>query len=866
MHGLCGHQCHVSFSILSQTAYLATLYIMLVLGIVLFLLRYANRSLFRWHTWVNIFVSYYCAIGILVLIPLDLAVTKLQREARTVESYDLLSIYSNSLFFLYGCLFWPAQVVAGVLLYFFEEYNESGYFTVPNRILDALRNIGRFLLFCLLVGGVGFGILLGRGYVSDEKALLVTVVTVNNTYGLIAIIFLLGYGLVELPKLLWMDGNLQGRLRRLQGRAAHAFLAHADAALDMSEAVAHVLATRTALEQQVAASATRAPEQGKGVIFFRSVVLAPANTGAVPAGLSPAMAVDDRDLLEKCLPQLMNDCLLHEFNSALGGIVASDPTTGRITRDSLAALRKLVKRRQARYVMCQSRVERLKREIFALEDVVAAKHREGRTFRIPYAQGGESTVVSFMCQCYLRPVAGRCLSLLVILLCAAVSLAQVGVMAGQSSPVALLARGNHDAGVPPSTLIVLNLLSLAFIAYVILFSLSQLRVADVMEIAPGRKTSPKSLSCHARLSCKLAPPLAYNFLTLCFESGVEKGIWMQSSLTGEVVMTAFGRFYGSMDIIPFVGNNFNRIVPLFVLFFAGLQFFNVFNRLLSLLHLSGLLFGDPPVSDGDMQAGLIKLRKHREQMHARVAREARMPPKRQPGAHRAGKVTPTPYGGKGEAKEGGPKGGRRKGQGEVGRWDGSQGPPTEREGWMHIRTDQAWRPGYFVLGKRGSDAWLVEYPTQERSKQVIALEVRDVVRISQQVEREQGKRLNASLLIIETERGVWKLRCRSEESAIEWRETLSQWREWTLQRPRSPTSPPWPAPLCRDDPICPGMPKDRTERNEIARASLLPPDAPSSSSCPTSPPSPVTLVGRFIWQARAMGGLAVSGTERGLKS
>ncbi|EKU21726.1 hypothetical protein NGA_0168500, partial [Nannochloropsis gaditana CCMP526] len=24
---------------------------MLVLGIVLFLLRYANRSLFRWHTW-----------------------------------------------------------------------------------------------------------------------------------------------------------------------------------------------------------------------------------------------------------------------------------------------------------------------------------------------------------------------------------------------------------------------------------------------------------------------------------------------------------------------------------------------------------------------------------------------------------------------------------------------------------------------------------------------------------------------------------------------------------------------------------------------------------------------------------------------
>jgi len=71
-----------------QTAYLATLYTLLVLAIVYFLLRYANRSLFRWHTWINISVSYFCAIGILVLIPLDLAVTKLRRQATTPEAYE----------------------------------------------------------------------------------------------------------------------------------------------------------------------------------------------------------------------------------------------------------------------------------------------------------------------------------------------------------------------------------------------------------------------------------------------------------------------------------------------------------------------------------------------------------------------------------------------------------------------------------------------------------------------------------------------------------------------------------------------------------------------------------------------------------
>lgn len=72
-----------------------------------------------------------------------------------------------------------------------------------------------------------------------------TFVALNNTYGLVVIVFLLGYGLVELPKQMWMvggrhtplpthfpthqglmflcalllviqDGNLQAKLRRMQ--------------------------------------------------------------------------------------------------------------------------------------------------------------------------------------------------------------------------------------------------------------------------------------------------------------------------------------------------------------------------------------------------------------------------------------------------------------------------------------------------------------------------------------------------------------------------------------------------------------------------------------------------------------------------
>ncbi len=136
-----------------------------------------------------------------------------------------------------------------------------------------------------------------------------------------------------------------------------------------------------------------------------------------------------------------------------------------------------------------------------------------------------------------------------------------------------------------------------------------------MEIAPEQKTTPRSMSFNARLCCKLAPPLAFNFLTLCFESGVQRvrtytiyihtymcwcmhtgthvppspsfhfrarppthpihkthqGSWMRSRLTGADVSSAFSRFYGSMDVIPFLGDNFNRAFPILIALLAVFQ-------------------------------------------------------------------------------------------------------------------------------------------------------------------------------------------------------------------------------------------------------------------------------------------------------
>ena len=76
---------------------------------------------------------------------------------------------------------------------------------------------------------------------------------------------------------------------------------------------------------------------------------------------------------------------------------------------------------------------------------------------------------------------------------------------------------------------------------------------------------------------------------------------MVSPWKGEPVNTAFSSFYGTMDIIPVLGSNFNRIFPIFIIVLAVLQSANVFNRILQHFRLGFLQFGDIPVAKKDME-------------------------------------------------------------------------------------------------------------------------------------------------------------------------------------------------------------------------------------------------------------------------
>jgi hypothetical protein len=64
------------------------------------------------------------------------------------------------------------------------------------------------------------------------------VLTLANTWGLLNIILMLGYGLVEVPRMLWHESNPEQALRRLQFKAPDTDLALFDARCALEEVVA----------------------------------------------------------------------------------------------------------------------------------------------------------------------------------------------------------------------------------------------------------------------------------------------------------------------------------------------------------------------------------------------------------------------------------------------------------------------------------------------------------------------------------------------------------------------------------------------------------------------------------------------------
>uniref|UniRef100_A0A914M6C5 Uncharacterized protein n=1 Tax=Meloidogyne incognita TaxID=6306 RepID=A0A914M6C5_MELIC len=191
------------------------------------------------------FFGWFFSFLIIIVLPLDVAITFYKKC--TTEEFSLKiveknlsgeiainsrennEINSNStsfceepggfiedklLFRLWRIVYWGSQFLTWILLPMIQSYAKAGEFTVKGRLKFALHSNAVYygIYFSLLTFLLIY--IVSKGVSLNFASLKILVVSASNTWGIFLLVVLLGYGLIEVPRLFWRMGIPGYRLRR----------------------------------------------------------------------------------------------------------------------------------------------------------------------------------------------------------------------------------------------------------------------------------------------------------------------------------------------------------------------------------------------------------------------------------------------------------------------------------------------------------------------------------------------------------------------------------------------------------------------------------------------------------------------------
>lgn len=128
-------------------------------------------------------------------------------------------ISANVFPILWRIIYWSSQLLTWLILPFMQSFAQSGEFTMSGKIRGSLISnaiyYGSYMcIFSVLL------IYVGIKHSIDGQKLKVIGITASNTWGLFLLVLLLGYGLVEVPRSLWVRSQTALYLKEIYFKIA----------------------------------------------------------------------------------------------------------------------------------------------------------------------------------------------------------------------------------------------------------------------------------------------------------------------------------------------------------------------------------------------------------------------------------------------------------------------------------------------------------------------------------------------------------------------------------------------------------------------------------------------------------------------
>ncbi|KAJ5122580.1 hypothetical protein N7448_003714 [Penicillium atrosanguineum] len=160
-----------------------------------------------------IFLALALPASVVLLVPIDLA-----SSSRDGTGIKAIWLPDRVVLVCWRIAYWLIFMLTWAILPLLGDYVDSGYREPKARILYSLRMNARYQLIVLTCATVGLiYVSISNGF--DFLTIKGLVMALAYVWGLVLAIYLMGHGLVSIPRNLFRNSNISGRLRRFQAHA-----------------------------------------------------------------------------------------------------------------------------------------------------------------------------------------------------------------------------------------------------------------------------------------------------------------------------------------------------------------------------------------------------------------------------------------------------------------------------------------------------------------------------------------------------------------------------------------------------------------------------------------------------------------------
>ena len=165
------------------------------------------------------------------------------------EPYSLLD--EGVLLNLWRVVYWSSQLLTWAILPIMQSYTQAGEFTVSGKLRSALWDNMLYyasLIFIALILVIYIALQPNLGLNWERTKAIAA--AASNTWGLFVLVLMLGYGLVEVPRNLWMRTQRGYQLNRAYFKVAKLMTERTDADEALDDALIEANALSTVVDQQ----------------------------------------------------------------------------------------------------------------------------------------------------------------------------------------------------------------------------------------------------------------------------------------------------------------------------------------------------------------------------------------------------------------------------------------------------------------------------------------------------------------------------------------------------------------------------------------------------------------------------------------